>query len=160
MGLRLCSPFCDPQLRLENADRAQILTMRLILVFIILAAKLSPTCYKGVTTCQEIVFLYEGYSLPLQNVYSAYPACRNFTSSIPIYVIVNADFVGTRPEQISAIFNLSFGPSVWIAQVIHIFAVEIYLRMTKDEDERLKTVSLARRKAAGMVDTPGKTAKS
>jgi hypothetical protein len=138
-------------------DRVQILTMRFILVLVVLGSKLSPSGYKGVSTCQEILFTYDYYSLPLENVYSFYPSCTNFTASIPTYVVVNAQFAFERPEQISTIFNLSFGPSAWISGVIHIFAIEFYLSKTKDEDERLKTVSLARRKAAGLVDAPGKT---
>jgi hypothetical protein len=146
-----------PQLNFETANRVQILSMRIILVLVALAAKLSPSSYRTVSTCQEIIFMYEQYSLPMENVYSTYPMCRNFTSSVPAYVVVNADFTIKHPEQLAAIFSLSSGPSVWAAQIIHIFAVEIYLRMMKDEDERLKSVSLARRKAAGMVDIPSKT---
>lgn len=44
-----------------------------------------------------------------------------------------------------------------MAIVIHIFAVEWYLRATQDEDERLQKVSMARRKAAGLVDGARKT---
>jgi hypothetical protein len=99
--------------------------------------------------------MYEGYSIPLEDVYSTYPTCRNFTESIPAYVVVNADIITKRPEEIAAILSLGFGTCAWMSLVIHIFAVEWYLRATTDEDERLKAVS-AGRKAAGLVDGVGK----
>lgn len=96
--------------------------------------------------------MYEGYSLPVDDIFSRYPTCRNFTASVPTYVVINADITTGRPEEIGSIFELSFGTCAWIATVIHIFAVEWYLRSTKDEDERLQKVSVARRKAASLVD--------
>ena len=94
--------------------------------------------------------MYEGYSRPLEDIYTKYPMCRNFTASIPTYVVVNANITTERPEEISSIFELSFGTSAWMAGVIHIFAVEWYLRATQDEDERLQKVSMLRRRAAGL----------
>jgi hypothetical protein len=130
--------------------------MRVLMVLVALAAKLSSRRYHTVSTCQELIFMYEGYSIPLEDVYSTYPTCRNFTASIPAYVVVNADITTGRPEEVGAILKLSFGTCAWMAMVIHIFAVEWYLRATQDEDERLQKVSMARRKAAGLVDGAGK----
>lgn len=157
MGLCFCSTLFGPSARFESTDRVQVLTMRLVLVLVVLAAKLSPNDYRLVSTCQEIIFAYGHYSIPLEKVYSAYSSCRNFTSSIPAYVVVNADIARGHPEQVLALLNLSFGPSAWIPGAIHIFAIEIYLRMTAGEDERLKTVSLARRKMTGIVGIRGGT---
>jgi hypothetical protein len=126
------------------------------MVLVPFAAKLSSRRYHTVSTCQELIFMYEGYSIPLEDVYSTYPTCRNFTASIPAYVVVNADITTGRPEEVGAILELSFGTCAWMAMVIHIFAVEWYLRATQDEDERLQKVSMARRKAAGLVDGAGK----
>lgn len=142
--------------KFEIADMSQILTMRVFLVLVPLSAKLSSRRYHTVSTCQELIFMYEGYSLPLEDIYTTYPTCRNFTASIPAYVIVNADITTQRPEENASILDLSFGPCAWMAAVIHIFAVEWYLRATKDEDERLQKVSAARRKAAGLIDGAGK----
>lgn len=96
--------------------------------------------------------MYEGYSLPVEDIYTTYPTCRNFTASIPAYVVVNADITTGRPEEVASILELCFGTCAWMSTVIHIFAIEWYLRATPDEDERLQKVSLARRKAAGLVD--------
>lgn len=96
--------------------------------------------------------MYEKYSLPTEDIFSRYPPCRNFTASIPAYVVVNADITTQYPEEIGSILELSFGTCAWMATVIHIFAVEWYLRSTKDEDERLLKVSMTKRKAAGLVD--------
>jgi hypothetical protein len=137
-------------------DVSQILTMRILLVLVALSIKLSSRSYHTVSTCQELIFMYEGYSLPVEDIYTTYPACKNFTDSIPTYVVVNADITSGRPEEIGSILELSFGTCAWIGAVIHIFAVEWYLRSTADEDERLQKVSMARRKAAGLVDGAGK----
>jgi hypothetical protein len=136
---------------IEPTDVSQILTMRALLVLVAISAKLSPRSYHTVSTCQEIIFMYEGYSLPVDDIFSRYPTCRNFTASIPAYVVINADITTGRPEEIGSILELSFGTCAWIATVIHIFAVEWYLRSTKDEDERLQNASVTR-KAASLVD--------
>jgi hypothetical protein len=140
----------------ELTDTSQILTMRVLLTLVALSAKLSSRGYHTVSTCQELIFMYEGYSLPLEDIYTTYPTCRNFIASIPAYVVVNADITTGRPEEIGSILELSFGTCAWMATVIHIFAVEWYLKATQEEDERLQKISMARRKAAGLVNGAGK----
>ena len=54
------------------------------------------------------------------------------------------------PEEKAALLNMIFGVSGWLASVVHLILVEVYLNYTKDEDERLKKVSIVRRKAAGL----------
>lgn len=66
-----------------------------------------------------------------------------------MHVIVNATLSRRLPEEKAALMNMVFGVSGWVALVIHILLVEVYLNYSKDEDERLKKVSLIRRKAAG-----------
>jgi hypothetical protein len=131
--------------------------MRVFLTLVALSAKLSSRSYHTVSTCQELIFMYEGYSLPVEDIYTTYPTCLNFTASIPAYVVVNADITNQRPEEVASILELSFGTCAWMAMVIHIFVIEWYLRATQDEDERLQKVSMARRRAAGLVDRAGKS---
>jgi hypothetical protein len=106
-----------------------------------------PGRYKVVTTCQQILFMYDE---PVSSdLLDRYPSCSDITSSSePVYVIANASLNQGYPEESAAILGLAFGVSSWIAQVIHILAVEVYLNLTKDEDERLKRISVLRRKAA------------
>ena len=54
-------------------DVSQILTMRVLVVLIALSTKLSSRSYHTVSTCQELIFMYEGYSLPLEDIYTSYP---------------------------------------------------------------------------------------
>jgi hypothetical protein len=122
--------------------------MRVLLVLVATSAKFTSRSYHTVSTCQELIFMYERYSRPVEDIYSRYPTCRNFTASVPAYVIVNADISAGRVEETGSIFELCFGTCAWMATVIHIFAVEWYLKFTKDEDERLRKVSMAKKKAA------------
>lgn len=87
-------------------------------------------------------------STSLASLYIRYPMCTNLsTSDHPVYVVVNAAMA--FPEEKAALLNMIFGVSEWTALLIHALAVEIYLNTTRDEGERLKKVSLMRRRAAG-----------
>ena len=56
--------------------------------------------------------------------------------------IVYADFTNaTGVEQIAAAMDLVFGASAWLALWIHAVGVEIYIRLTPAEGERLRKVS-------------------
>jgi hypothetical protein len=125
------------------------------MIIISIAAELYSQNYLTISTCEEMIFMYNGYSKPLDMLYSAYPACQNTSSADVTYVIVKGRLTSGRPEEIASIFSLSFGVALWLSLVIHNFAVEKYLWSTKDEDERLRVVSMKRRKAAGMVDHVG-----
>lgn len=87
--------------------------------------------------------MYQGYSIPLESLYAAYPTCANRTSSsAPVFVIVDALLNGERLDQTASIFSLTFGPAAWVSQAIHAAAVELYLHATRKEDERLKAYSM------------------
>ncbi len=150
MGLCDRSTSSAPCPNLNSLMLSQILTMRALIPLLAIAATFSPRSYHTVSTCQELIFMYDGYSLPAEDIFSKYPTCRNFTASVPAYVVINADIATGRPEEVSSILQLVFGACVWIGTVIHIVTVEWYLRATKDEDERLQKLSMVRRKAAGL----------
>ena len=61
---------------------------------------------------------------------------------------VRATFDGTVPE-IGASLEISFGAAGWLALVLHAVGVEIYLRLTPRENERLRKVSYQRQLEAG-----------
>jgi hypothetical protein len=118
---------------------------------------ISPGQYRGVMSCEEI---YSHYPDPtsVSSLNLRYPACINFNSTNQnLYAIVTASLEATKPEEIYMAVSFAFGLSAWLAAVIHILGVEIYLNATKDEDERLKKVSAVRRKAAGLEDVPDRT---
>ena len=84
------------------------------------------------------------------SLYTRYPACANLEGSgSDVHVIVNATLSKRLPEEKAALMNTVFGVSGWVALVIHVLLVEVYLNCSKDEDERLKKVSGMRKKAAG-----------
>lgn len=85
-------------------------------------------------------------------MYARYPACVGYdkTSMGDVHVMVNASLHRAFPEQRAALINMVFGVSGWTALVVHILLTEIYLSYTRDEDERLRKVSVLRRKAAGL----------
>lgn len=58
------------------------------------------------------------------------------------------------PEQIASVLDITFPLSIWLALVIHVVGIELYLRLTPKEAQRLRTVSYQRQLEAGMKN-PG-----
>ena len=158
--LRTWSYACTvcPLLSLETSCSqltTQILTLRIFMIVLAISiAKLSPNSYKSVLPCDEIIYMYQFVAYPsnLSSLYSRYPACVKLEESgsgSDVYVVVNATLGnGMFPEERAALMNMIFGVSGWIALVLHILLVEVYLSYNKEEDEWLRRVSGVRRKAA------------
>jgi hypothetical protein len=148
----------------ELALTIKILSLRVfILIFLIVTSIISPD-YKSVITCAEIESLHhlkynkENLQEQLALMYQRYPACVNSTASaIDIYVVVDAktESYGNHPEEVTVLLNLIFGACGFVGLIVNILAVESYLNSTRDEDERLKRISSARRKAVEL-DRAGK----
>lgn len=87
----------------------------------------------------------------VDSLYTRYPACVGYDKLRmgDVYVIVNAGLHRYFPEERAALLNMIFGVSGWAAILVHVLLIEVYLNYTKAEDERLKKVSTARRRAAG-----------
>ena len=98
------------------------------------------------------MYQFVAYPSNLSSLYSRYPACvklEEIGSGSDVYVVVNATLGnGMFPEERAALMNMIFGVSGWIALVLHILLVEVYLSYNKEEDEWLRRVSGVRRKAA------------
>lgn len=114
------------------------------------AARLSPGRYRVVTTCQEILSRNLNRDPSSSSaVVGRYPTCANLTATDdPVYTIVTGSLNAQYPEEVGALLGLVFGAAAWMAQVLSILAVEVYLDCTRDEQERLRKVSLVRAKAA------------
>jgi hypothetical protein len=96
--------------------------------------------------------MYRWVSNPdsVASLYTRYPACMDAKAiGSNVYVIVNASLSKKFPEERAALLNMLFGVSGWIALVIHILLLEVYLNYTRDEDERLKMISAERRRTMG-----------
>ncbi|CAG8978230.1 hypothetical protein HYALB_00010721 [Hymenoscyphus albidus] len=117
-----------------------IITTRLL--FLIAGNIISDVgSYYQIQTCDEVCFLSPRLALK-------YPECRNATGNPSIFV--KADFSGKNgPEEIGAAIGLSFGMSIWYAIAIHMIGVEIHLRLTPAEEQRLRTVSYERQLETG-----------
>ena len=109
-----------------------------------------------VQTCADIWKQYVLYGAPDGEgnpVPQIYPQCTGPDSMEP--VVIKADPNGPGPEFSTAAFNLTFGMSLWLSLIIHAIGVEIYLRLTPAESERLRVVSYERQLKAGLRN-PGR----
>ncbi|KAK2802237.1 hypothetical protein FQN50_007417 [Emmonsiellopsis sp. PD_5] len=109
--------------------------------------------------CEKIDFTWKQYGIPISYL-QAYPSCApppNGTALPPGYApmaVIKADKNGAEPAQIGANIDVSFGLAMWVALFLHIAGVELYLRLTPRESQRLRLVSYERQKAAG-YENPG-----
>lgn len=79
-----------------------------------------------------------------------YPNCQPFfNGSAQEQVIVEVDFYSKNPLEISASLGISFGSAGWLAFWLHAIIIEVYLRLTPAESDRLKQVSYERQLAKG-----------
>ncbi|KAK0725831.1 hypothetical protein B0H67DRAFT_508854 [Lasiosphaeris hirsuta] len=86
----------------------------------------------------------------------SYPGCAAFyeTGDGGLYVMVHANRYGNAAE-VSAAAGMLFGASGWLALTLHAIGIEVYLRLTPVEHERLRNVSYQRQVEAGMRN-PGR----
>lgn len=116
-----------------------IITMRLIMILAaIISSKMSS--YYSTMSCGQ---LYSIYDSP-DPVNALYPACTGVGASMKDIVVVPANFTSGKPEQIGASFHISFGMAWWMAIILHVVGVEIYLNLTPREGNRLRQVSYER----------------
>lgn len=94
--------------------------------------------------CGEVAFLYANSPATLG---SRYPLCvgRNNTD-----MVVKADINSGFREEVKASMVLTFGMAWWVAIAMHAVGVEVYLRLTAAEGERLRVVSYEMQRKAGM----------
>ena len=101
--------------------------------------------------CAELKYIANETGRPLNSLYAQYPVCApNANLSVDNIAVVKAQFKGS-PEQIGASLGISFGMAMWLALFIHAAGIEIYLRLTPREGERLRCVSYQRQLEAGMT---------
>lgn len=107
--------------------------------------------YYTVMQCGEVAFINHDNSnstyMDLQ-----YPSCVGASASQAI--AVHASFTGPRAENIGAALRVNTGFGAALAFILHVVGVEIYLRLTPRESERLRQVSATRQMEAG-YSNPG-----
>lgn len=128
---------------------SSIVTVRLILgVASVVISTLST--YHSVWPCAKIAFTWK-FNGQEGNYLDAYPVCRGTSdaNASSVYVPIKADLNAENVIQNGASLELTFGMAVWLALFLHGVGVEIYLRLTPRESERLRMVSYERQLAAG-----------
>ena len=126
-----------------------IITLRLIMILsVIIASKMST--YHSTMSCGQLYSIYDSPN-PVNELY---PACARLGASVDDVIVVPANFSSGEPEQIAASFHISFGMAMWMAIILHLVGVEIYLALTPREGNRLRQVSYERQMERGYAN-PG-----
>ncbi|KFY22680.1 hypothetical protein V493_06415 [Pseudogymnoascus sp. VKM F-4281 (FW-2241)] len=120
-----------------------IITLRIIMA---LSAGIisSIGSYSAVMNCGEIAYIYAKFPAELE---SRYPMCVGGNNTD---VVVKADINSGFGEEEKASMVLTFGMAWWVAIAMHGVGVEVYLRLTAAEGERLRAVSFEMQRKAGM----------
>ncbi|KAK6211455.1 hypothetical protein QIS74_10719 [Colletotrichum tabaci] len=82
-----------------------------------------------------------------------YPDCAAYFSGAnpDQHTVVHADLLNaTSAAEAGAAVSMPFGMALWLALAIHAIGIELYLRLTPAEAERLREVSYKRQLEAGM----------
>lgn len=81
-----------------------------------------------------------------------FPQCEAYFGGISSQgmVAVEASFGLDNVPGIRAGLNSPFGAAVWLALFLHVVGIEVYLRLTPAESERLRNVSYQRQDEAGL----------
>jgi uncharacterized membrane protein len=99
--------------------------------------------------CSKIHSLYDGKPEKLQEMLGRFPVCEN----IDAWASVKADMNG-KVENIAAALLTCMSMAGWLALALHAFGVEVYLRLTPAEFERLREISYQRQIEKGFKN-PG-----
>ena len=131
---------------------ASIITLRLIQAIAFSIEGIWPASQNyGAKPCDELLYVY-GNSTQL---YGDYPACdpSNAAFATDGYVAVKGDFNG-NVASIMMTLSLNFGMAGVLALFLHAIGIEIYLKLTPREGERLRQVSYERQLERGYAN-PG-----
>ena len=133
---------------------ASIITLRIIqIIAVTIEGSISAAQQHGAFPCSEMLNVYGGNTTRL---YSDYPACSpaNAQWAPDGYVAVKGDISGNNVMQAVAALSLNFGMAGILAFFLHAFGIEIYLKLTPRESERLRQVSYERQLERGFKN-PG-----
>lgn len=107
--------------------------------------------------CDQIDFTWKFYNIPVSYT-SAYPMCNATIyprlGNVERYAPVRADTGSPDPVAIGASIQLQSALAGSVATFLHFVGIELYLRLTSREHERLRNVSYERQ-AAAKYKNPG-----
>ncbi|KAL3424405.1 hypothetical protein PVAG01_03686 [Phlyctema vagabunda] len=127
-----------------------IITLRIIMV-ISAFAMTAMNNYYTTMPCDEILYLHDGNQAELLRIY---PQCSDIAALEGGRVVVKASMTGGYSENVGASLGLPFGMALWLALLMHLIGVEMYLSLTTRETERLRQVSYERQLERGFKN-PG-----
>lgn len=132
-----------------------IITQRIIMIIAVNIISQWPAAmqYKSMP-CTVLEYMFRTTrpeSVAMEYLDQNYPACNaaNANYTVDGYVVVKGDFALGEIENVAAALETMFGPSLWLALMIHAVGVEIYLHLTPREAARLREVSYKRQLEAG-----------
>jgi uncharacterized membrane protein len=131
---------------------AFIITMRIIQIMIAEIISLSTSYTRYITmSCDELLYLEGVGGNNASTVYAQYPACRpdNIASMTTDGKIAVKGHMTAGFAQTTSALQLSFATAGAFALILHAAGVEIYLRLTPREAERLRMVSYQRQMERG-----------
>lgn len=121
-----------------------IITARIIMIISALIISRVDSYY-AVRSCDELAFIVGSHA----QMREQYPQCNSTADPRATLVVVQATFANGQPEQIGVSLGVSFGMALWLAFVLHLVGVEIYLALTPREGNRLRQVSYERQLEKG-----------
>ncbi|KAL8669340.1 MAG: hypothetical protein Q9168_006065 [Polycauliona sp. 1 TL-2023] len=122
-----------------------IITIRIIMIISALIISKIGGFYQAVP-CDKIAFELEQKGRT--DFQELFPACFAPNGTNNGWVAVEANFVDSIVN-VSASLGLCFGTAGWLALLLHAAGVEVYLRLTPREHNRLRNVSYQRQLEAG-----------
>ncbi|KAI1377991.1 hypothetical protein F4677DRAFT_32152 [Hypoxylon crocopeplum] len=104
-----------------------IITMRLIIGISVIVLSMAGGYYT-VQPCEKVSFILGGEDATL----ASYPECAPFFSGEDPnrHIAVLANVLDNNKVEVASAINLVFGMCGWVAIFIHVFGVEVYLRLT------------------------------
>ena len=133
---------------------ASIITLRIIQGIALAVQQAWPESQQyGAYPCDEVLFVYQNNATQF---YDDYPACNpdNAQWAPDGYVVVKGKGGGSSAMGSAAALCQIFGMAGVLALILHAIGVEIYLRLTPRESERLRQVSYEKQLERGFKN-PG-----
>ncbi|KAL2272079.1 hypothetical protein VTJ83DRAFT_1450 [Remersonia thermophila] len=127
-----------------------IVTMRIVVR--LLASLVSDKGYVAPLPCARISSIIGPASMGIEYFSDCAPYFRGEDDAKAMVVLASLSGNGAN---ITATYNVVFGSAIWLGLVLHAVGIEIYLRLTPSETERLRQISYARQLNAGMK-SPGR----
>ncbi|EPE24223.1 hypothetical protein GLAREA_08073 [Glarea lozoyensis ATCC 20868] len=135
-----------------------ILSLRVWMVILIVGImRIAPDTFYVAISCAKMEFMFPD-PVDRAAMYERHPSCFNLTTaaSEKTYMGISANMKRVNLEETTAILSLVFGLAGMIGLIMNIGFVETYLNLTRDDDERLKKFSMAKRRKLGLEKPEGK----